>query len=320
MTRDDEQVMNDDVLEQALEWYVLLQDIDASDADRQQARAWREQSVEHEAAWQRAEQVWLRLNPLADVLAKQPPTNLQPVRSRRRLWPALATAAVLVLAVLAVQLYDPAWQADYRTAVAQQQRWQLEDGSWLELAADSAVDVNYSAERRNIRLLRGKAWFQVAADAGRPFVVEHAGGTTRALGTAFSVQRRGEQTRVVVSEHSVQVSQAGSQQVLQQGQALQYDRHGISQPLSINLDNELAWRQQRLVFQRAPLAEVLGELQHYLPSRLYLTDSKLGQLPVTVVLDTRQPEKALQGLGEILPIQLSGIGPWLTLIRPVDKQ
>ncbi|TBU75441.1 FecR family protein [Phytopseudomonas daroniae] len=305
----------DDLLEQALEWCVLLQDIDASEEQRQQAIAWREQSDAHRVAWQRAIEVWQHLDPLVEVLTAP---VAQPARPRHRFRPALACAASLLLAALVVQLYDPAWRADYRTAVAQQQRWQLEDGSWVELAADSALDIDYSSEQRRIRLHRGQAWFQVVADAQRPFIVQAAGGNTQALGTAFAVRLRDQRVRVAVSEHSVQVSLANQRQILQQGQALGYDRNGLSQPVAVNLNSEMAWRQQRLVFQDTPLAEVLDELQHYLPAHLRLTDGRLGQLPVTVVIDTRQPEKALASLAEVLSLQLTSIGSWLILVSPLD--
>lgn len=306
------------LLEQALEWYVLLQDVDASDEQRQHAAAWREQSAAHRGAWQRAGQVWQGLDPLAEALATPAMQAVPPARSRRWFVPVLACAASLLVA-LAVHLNDPAWRADYRTPVAQQLRWQLEDGSRIELAADSALDVDYSEGQRRIRLHRGQAWFQVAVDPQRPFIVEAGNGETRALGTAFAVRLRDKQVRVVVDEHSVQVSLVAQQQIVQQGQALDYDESHIARPGAVNLSSEMAWRRQRLVFQNAPLGEVLDELQHYLPGHLRLTDSQLGQRPVTLVIDTRQPEKALASLADIMPLRLTHIGPWLTLVRPAEE-
>ncbi|WP_437879887.1 FecR family protein [Pseudomonas sp. LRF_L74] len=309
---------NDDLMEQALEWHVLLQDIDVTDQQRRDAHAWHERSDAHRDAWQRAEDVWRRLDPLAEALSA--PAVLPTVASRRRRWfrPALACAASLVLALVLIPTLDPAWHADYRTDIAQHGSWQLADGSRLELAADSALDVDYSDKQRRVRLLRGQAWFQVAADAGRPFIVSAEGGETRALGTAFAVRLGEDHVRVVVAEHSVQVSTMNQHQVVQQGQVIDYSHDRLSLRSDTLASNELAWRKQRLVFVRAPLSEVLGELQHYLPGYLRLTDGQLGQLPVTVVIDTRQPDKALSSLTEILPLRLTDVGPWLTLVRPAQ--
>lgn len=92
-------------------------------------------------------------------------------------------AAMLLLGLGLSWCYDPAWLADYRTAIAEQRQWHLEDGSLIHAAPDSALDVNYSDHQRYVRLYRSEAWFQVVPDAQRPFIVEAAKGNTQALGS-----------------------------------------------------------------------------------------------------------------------------------------
>ncbi|MGV6473175.1 FecR family protein [Azotobacter vinelandii] len=327
---------NDNLLEQALEWCVLLQDPDAGPEERAGFAAWLETSEAHRQAWRRAEEVWRRLDPVAERLASgagPSPDRLAatpavaPVRPqalkpafRRKTRALRALAAMLLLGAILGWRYDPAWLADYRTAVAEQREWRLEDGSLIRLAPDSALDVDYGTARRRIRLHRGEAWFRVAADPARPFVVESATGHTQALGTAFDIRRRGDRVRVLVSEHQVQVSLDRQRQRLEPGQALTYDADGFSPVRNVDVANELAWQNQRLVFQDAPLAQVLAELQRYMPGRLQLTDSTLGSLSVTAVFDTRQPRQALESLADVLALRLTRIGPWLTLVRPGETQ
>ena len=83
---------------------------------------------------------------------------------------------------------------------------------------------------------------------------------------------------------------------------------------------QLAWREQRLSFKDAPLAEVIDQLQAYSSSRLLVTDSTLDGLSVTAAFDTRQPQDVLESLQVILPIQVSTVGPWLTLIRASENK
>lgn len=312
---------DDILLDQAFEWYVRLQDCDVTEQERAGCAAWLAESDQHRAAWQRAEQVWLRLQPAADALRQPlPVAPAPPVALHRRGKPRWARAigglaAALVLALVGYACYDPAYLAEHRTAVAEQREWLLEDGSRVHLAPDSALDVDYQAGQRRIRLHRGEAWFQVAADAQRPFVVEAAGGGVRALGTAFSVRHANGGVRVLVSEHRVEVSHGKQQVRLEKGQAVHYDRDGMSRPVSVNLGNELAWRRQRLVFEDVSLDRVLTELQRYLSTRLVLTDAAVAALPVTTVLDTRQPEQALDSLAGMFELRLSAVGPWVTLVR-----
>lgn len=299
------------LLEQALEWCVLLADIEASEQQRRDFARWLEQGEAQQQAWQRAQQVWGGVQPLVDHLATRP---AQPTSNRKR-WRFWACAASLVLGVVAWSLHDPAGRAGYQTGTAQVQSWQLEDGSRLSLDAGSAADIDYGPGQRRIRLYRGNAVFEVAADPQRPFIVESQGGTTQALGTVFALQTRDDQVRVLVSEHSVRVSRAGQQRVVPQGSALTYGEQGLGRSHPVDITSELAWLDQRLVFQNIPLDEVIQRLQPYLDSRLLLADGELGRQPVTAVFDSREPEKALQALSQILPLELYHLGPWLTLIR-----
>ncbi|MFO6380697.1 FecR family protein, partial [Pseudomonas aeruginosa] len=84
------------------------------------------------------------------------------------------------------------WLADHATGKGEVRILRLVDGSEVELDAQSAIDVAYDSRERRVRLLEGSAIFRAAPRAGRetrPFVVESAGGSTRALGTRFLVSR-----------------------------------------------------------------------------------------------------------------------------------
>ena len=75
----------------------------------------------------------------------------------------------------------------YKTAVGESAVIPLRDGSVLELNTDSTVVVNFTKLQRNIELLRGEVYFDVAKDAAKPFVVTVGGDEVIAIGTAFSI-------------------------------------------------------------------------------------------------------------------------------------
>src|SRR3546814_5104405 len=68
----------------------------------------------------------------------------------------------------------------------------ISDGSIATVNTASRIAVALEPERRHITLEEGEAWFQVAHDAHRPFVVDVGSVRIRAVGTAFSVRRNPE--------------------------------------------------------------------------------------------------------------------------------
>lgn len=81
----------------------------------------------------------------------------------------------------------------------------LPDGSVVELKPGAEIAVNYEAAARHVRLVKGEAFFRVAKDPARPFLVETNGIEVRAVGTAFSVQVQPGAIEVFVKEGAVDV-------------------------------------------------------------------------------------------------------------------
>ncbi|MFV3290368.1 FecR family protein [Pseudomonas sp. NY11955] len=303
-------------LDQALEWCVRLQDAGATPDEHEAFAQWLAADPSHSAAWQRARQVWRA----AGVAGHAQVAASRALRKRisRRTAIGLASAAAVLMAVTVFALSPARW-ADYRTDVAQVRSWTLEDGSTVQLAPQSALSVNFSAGERRLRLYQGEAWFKVAPNPSRPFIVEAAGGDVRALGTAFDVQVLEDGANVTVTEHSVRISHAQQQAEAGEGQALHYGAQGIGALRRVDLGQQLAWREQRLVFRDESLSQVLQRLQPYSRAHLLLTDSSLAQLRVTAAVQAREVDAALQSLQVVLPIRVTTLGPWLTLVRPVQR-
>lgn len=303
-------------LDQALEWCVRLQDAGATAAEHEAFAQWLAADPKHPAAWQRARQVW----GMAGVAGHAQLAASRAARKRipRRSYLGLASAAALLLAVTVLALSPARW-ADYRTEVAQVRSWTLADGSTVQLAPHSSLDVSFGAGERRLRLYRGEAWFKVASDPSRPFIVEAAGGEVRALGTAFDVQVLGDGANVTVTEHRVRVSREGQQAEAGEGQSLHYGAQGIGTLRHFDPEQQLAWREQRLIFRDESLSQVLQRLQPYSRAHLLLTDSSLAQLRVTAAMHALEADAALQSLQVILPIRVTTVGPWLTLVRPAQR-
>ncbi len=195
--------------------------------------------------------------------------------------------------------------ADYRTAIGERRVIPLEDGSQVELGADSALDVAFAGDRRRVRLIAGEAFFTVARDARRPFVVEARQGRIEVLGTAFDVKLSEDAVSVTVTHNAVAVSASGGKPVrLEQEQAVSYDGGGVSTVRAADLDAIEAWRHDQLVFHDAPLANVLAELARYRRGRVQLLGNDLGARRVTAVFDARRLDAAIETIAHSLDLRM----------------
>lgn len=188
------------------------------------------------------------------------------------------------------------WRSDYHTAAGQQLGIDLEDGSRLTLNTDTALAVRYSDNVRKIELLRGEAYFEVAANKSRPFVVDGGQATARAVGTAYSVRKQADDLRVVVGEGVVEVVADQAKALVHAAEQAEY-RQGQLQAVT-NLDNEdaLAWRRQQIVFHRQPLIQVLEEVNRYRSGRIVAVNPQLAERVVNGVFNNSDPDAVVAAL------------------------
>lgn len=236
--------------------------------------------------------------------------------ARRRLGFALAASLFLALS-LWVQS-DPAFYADHYTRVGEQRNLTLSDGSTVQLNTDTAVSLDFASEARRLVLHRGEAYFQVAADARRPFEVATAFGSVRALGTAFSVRTGDGSAEVTVYEHSVSVTAQNGTTLsrLGQGRQVRFTETSLGLPQPADLHRQGAWRRRQLVFEDRPLAEVVRELNRYRPGRITILDADAAGQRVTGNIDVHTPDLALQSLIESLPVASRSVAQRWVFIYP----
>jgi transmembrane sensor len=193
-----------------------------------------------------------------------------------RQWRLGLFSAAAILAVVAVGTFW--WHSHpltYTTHVGEQRSVALGDGSTVVLNTNTIVQVKYSDARREIRLQRGEALFQVAQDAARPFIVRTAAGSARAVGTRFNViaDEAGDVTvsvlegRVEVIADAPSVDSAGRHStLLNAGESAACARDGsLTRPApgEVTLDRIAAWREGKLRFDGWPLDRAVREYNRY---------------------------------------------------------
>ncbi|MEN0105123.1 MAG: FecR domain-containing protein [Pseudomonas sp.] len=291
-----------EIRQQAADWAVRL---DAQNADATELQHWLAQDPAHGVALDYARATWGLLAELGREAATANTPIALPVRKRAPLTRWVGGAAASVLLLLGLQQAAPLLTpmlADEATGRGEIRRITLPDGSVATLDANSAIDLHYSATERRIELLSGDASFTVAPVGGnepRPFIVDSAGGSSRALGTQFVVSQDAKGAWMGVLEHSVELTlqQPGSglnRQVLQEGQAAHYTASGGIEMLpGFDVARASSWQRGVLVFDRVPLAQVAERLNRYRPGWLMITDKNLAQREVSGVFRLDSLDDAL---------------------------
>lgn len=296
---------------EAADWFAKLNTLSISTAALEQFHAWR-RNPSNDAAFERIEALW----DVGDRLRGDPDIQRGVARALdRRRWPprilaawnaapkirnaaiAMTAAAVLALAFVIDQ------SGRHRTGIGEQQVVTLEDGSRLRLDTDSAVKVRFGGEGRDIQLLRGQVFFDVAHDASRPFVVKASGTQVRALGTRFDVRLTDEAVKVTLVEGSVEVTQPETAKAwrLEPGQALDTDQPS-ARPRQVDVAAATSWTSGRLIFRETPLAQAVAEVNRYSRNKVVVDSPRLQTVSVNGVFEVGDTEafvSAVSGLFEL---------------------
>lgn len=185
----------------------------------------------------------------------------------------LATAACAVFAVLFTVRWSGFGGETYETRLGEQRTVRLDDGSLISLNTQSRIEVRFSEETRDVRLLEGEALFSVEHDASRPFRVISGSTTVQAIGTQFNVYRSPAGTKVFVVEGVVQVTTDDgasgtaitpvTAKRLAAGEQVEVHRGQLDQTEPADANSAIAWRERQLVFRDKPLGEVAIEFNRY---------------------------------------------------------
>lgn len=239
-----------------------------------------------------------------EELKKRFPLPAVQPRPKRRT--ATTLGALLVLGLSLAAWLDPAWRSEhYATAAGQRQSLELADGSRITLEGASRLEVSWHLRSRQVELHAGQALFDVAPARYRPFRVKAGPAEVQVVGTRFNLDRQADNLRVTVSEGRVAVRGTADSTQLGAGDQVLVRAGQLEPKRRVDVARFTAWQDGRLVFQRTPLREVLAALQRYRAAPIHLDDPALGELTVSGVFDSRQPERLLALLPRILPVALT---------------
>lgn len=285
---------------EASAWIAKLHGPERSRELEEDFRAWLRAKPEHALAFEHMTEIW---DSLANVSVGGLPRLAAGDEFARRSQPRrhllIGFAATLLLLAAGFAIWLQITRGEYSTDIGEQRIVSLDDGSRVHLNSGSRLRTDIGQHVRRIELERGEAYFEVAQDPARPFIVNAGDRTVTALGTAFVVRYEPDRTAVTLVEGKVRVesSKAGplvdrhaagsapnaerAPVALSPGQRITFEP-GRAVVIDVpRAESTAAWRRGEIVLEETSLASVVAEMNRYQRQRLTLDDASLGDLPIS---------------------------------------
>lgn len=305
-----------DIPQEAAEW-VVRRDRGLSPTEKSAFDAWLAAPL-HREEFERISASWRGLDHLSSepglAAAADAVVSRAEARQTRRHF-AVLTGAGLAAAAVALGVFvwlrpAPAPTGNFQIIASTSHEVHLPDGSIATLNGDSRIETDYTPDERRIRLVQGEAHFAVAKNPQRPFYVTAGPISVRAVGTAFNVRLGTSAVEVLVTEGKVQVNDSihggsllpavsaaapdeqADEALLAAGQQVVINlapianapaQASVAVVAPAEMERSLAWQSTQLVFDDAPLDDVVMAFNHYNRRALAVGDAELGNRRITGV-------------------------------------
>lgn len=254
--------------------------------------------------------------------------EVAPTAGRRRWFVPAGIAAAIALLAVAVGAWFTLQRSDWQqfaTDYGGFERIVLDDGSVVHLNTNSVMRVRFTPEHRQVVLDRGEALFKVAHETSRPFDVQAAGTTVRAVGTEFSVRvREARETggdhkdiEVLVKEGRVAIDPPAksipaattalpaSVSTLSAGETVTISakRLHVERVAEADLSRKLSWTEGRLWFERQRLADVVAEFNRYNRRQMVVADPAIADMRIGGGFEATDPDSFIAALERTLGVK-----------------
>ena len=257
--------------------------------------AWLEESVAHRVAYLRLDSAWQRADRLRALRSAEsaarpidmaPSVRIPPRARRLQAWGFAAVVGIAVFgsAILLNGDLRPSGRPQvFSTPIGARESVSLEDGSKLTLNTLTQLRARINGKERVVWLDDGEAYFDIAHDTARPFVIIAGNRRVTVVGTKFSLRREGDRLKVDVVEGRVQV-QAGTssptllsrgETAIGEGTNVLVSRRTERQSLAAT-----SWLEGRLVFDQMTIAEAATQFNRYNRKKLIVADAAAANVRI----------------------------------------
>lgn len=219
-----------------------------------------------------------------------------------------AAAAFALLAVVAFavnQFVTTSMELVTIVASNEMKEVNLPDGSkvWLNQDAQLSYAPEFKGDIRELQL-KGEAFFDVARDENKPFIIQAGQGSVTVLGTSFLVNTSAKETEVLVKSGKVAYQATAEQEpvLLTKNMKATYTVNTAVPTISQNVSlNELAWQSKVLQFRGVALSTILKEVAEAYKVTIRLENKNLADCSYTDRIRTDE-SSAVEALANLLSL------------------
>ena len=312
--------------EEALHWHGLINSGEPDAVLRRDFESWLDKDSAHRKAYFEMEQLWCDLDyVLAAHDTEISNSGKQSDLGKYSAWMTKLTkhpkataigSAIAAIFLVAVVFNLPATvspvgiPAHHETKIAELKKISLEDGSIVTLGAKSHISVSFDKDTRIVSLVGGEAFFDVAKDSDRPFLVAVGDTIVRVVGTKFEVKDADDDIRVAVLEGNVLVVRGAEITDVARSQDIailkdRFETETLTENLKFSagsgsdavqkLDQAVpgTWRSGRLAYEDASLSEIIADVNRYSRRPIEIDDESLKSLRFTMGFKTSEISQLL---------------------------
>ena len=328
-----------EIEEAAIEWRLKVSSGNLTAEQEKAFALWCASDPRHEDAYDQAVSLWSALGTLDE--SKLDPALLRDTKSkttirdvfsklthfsaRRRRWAIGGLTGVA--AAVSFVIFSQAWPSQsiaivsapaplsYSSELGETKTITLADQSNITLGAASELQVAMSDTERRVTLISGAAVFDVSKDPARPFIVEAERFTATVLGTVFDVRKSAGIVRLSVAEGAVEVdhplmlnaapTSMSSKRTITAGQMISAtEKDGLSGVEPLRPEDFATWREGRLRYKNATLAELIVDANRYSDRRIILSEDLIAYSGdrATMIFDGNDIDRLLNSLPILFPV------------------
>ena len=249
--------------------------------------------------------------------AGSPASTKTQVSTRTLAFRFVRIAAIFILVSLAAyMLYyytgnGAMSKMDWITVVSTnaQQEITLSDGSRISLNSGSSLvyPASFKGKKRLVEL-EGEAFFDIARDAGRPFLINIASeAEAEVLGTSFNLRQDPKNRKVFLNVVTGKVAfyakgKKKEAEIVEQEEQAVYENGSVRQKANFNL-NFLSWKTRTLEFENTPLPEVVEQIGRHYRTEIHIVDDKLDTLALTGIYKNQSIDEVIEEIGLVLDLE-----------------